>query len=100
MLIWLSSLLYFWYIQAAQTPANSFFVITENSEVTFKNVLQYLESLFLFNISKNEHWDPQNNLEWDGKYIWECWNHELCGMQHTFFSKSKYNREPSIIFLH
>lgn len=29
----------------------------------------------------------------------EHWNHDLCGMQHTFFSKPKYNREQFIIFL-
>lgn len=28
----------------------------------------------------------------------EHWNHDLCGMQHTFFSKPKYNREQFIIF--
>lgn len=66
-MIWLSSFLDFWYIQAAQAPANSFFAITENSEISFKNVLQWLENVFLFNISENEHWDPLNNLEWDGK---------------------------------
>lgn len=85
------------YIQDPQAPANSFVVITEYCEAFFTTYYNSWKKYFFLVFLKM---NVEVLLTYNEMENTEQWNHDLCGMQHTFFSKPKYKWEQFIIFLH